>query len=110
MFVMPLQATTAVNYVGEGSMDVFGYRKDLRTDLKRGDTVVSFGQAMYLSQELRDTRELVTSVVIAVYTLNSSIVAQQFTRPCFKAADDVAALTGVPPMHVCVRCHMEFRD
>ena len=110
VFVMPLQSTTAVNYVGEGSMDVFGYRKDLRTDLKRGDTVVSFGQAMYLSQELRDTRELVTSVVIAVYTLNSSILAEPFTRPCFKAADDVAALTGVPPMHVCVSCHMEIRD
>jgi len=110
VFVMPLQATTAVNYVGEASLDVFGHRKDLSTDLKRGDTVVSLGQSLYLSQERRDTCELVTSVVIAVYSLNSSIPAQHFTQPCFKAANDVAALTGVPPMHVCVRCHVEIRD
>ena len=73
VFVMPLQATTAVTYVGQTPVDVFGYRKDLRTELDRGDTVVSFGEALYLCREMKQTRELVTSIVVAVYTIDSNI-------------------------------------
>ena len=110
VFVMPLQATTAVTYVGQTPVDVFGYRKDLRTDIDLGDTVVSFGQALYLGREMKQTRELVTSIVVAVYTIDSSIPTAPFTRPHFQAANELAALTGVPPMQVCVGCHVEIRD
>jgi hypothetical protein len=110
VFVMPLQATTSVTYVGQTSVDVFGYRKDLRTELDLGDTVVSFGQALYLGREMKQTRELVTSIVVAVYTIDSNIPTAPFTRPHFQAANELAALTGVPPMQVCVGCHMEIRD
>ena len=110
VFVMPLQDTTAVKYVGENAMDVFGCRVDLQTELGRGDTVLSFGQSLYLSREMKPSRELVTSIVVAVYTTDSSIPVQPFTRPYYKAADDLAALTGVPPMQVCVSCHAEIRD
>ena len=112
VFVMPFQVTTAVNYVGEMPMDVFGYRKDLRTELHLGDSVVSFGQALYLGREMKQTRELVTSIVVAVYTIDSNVPTPPFTRPNFRAANELAALTGVPPMQlqVCVRCYGEIRD
>ena len=110
VFVMPLQATTAVTYVGQTPLNVFGYRKDLRTDIDRGDTIVSFGQALYLGREMKQTRELVTSIVVAVYTIDSNIPAAPFTRPHFQAANELAALTGVPPKQVCVGCHVEIRD
>jgi hypothetical protein len=107
---MPLQATTAVTYVGKTPMNVFGYRKDLRTDIDRGDTVLSFGQALYFGREMKQTRELVTSIVVAVYTIDSTIASAPFTRPRYHAANELAALTGVPPMQVCVRCYAEIRD
>ena len=110
VFVMPLQATTSVTYVSETALDVFGCRVDLHTELGRGDTVLSFGQSLYLSREMKPSRELVTSIVVAVYSIDSHIPVQHFTRPYFKAADDLAALTGVPPMQVCVACHAEIRD
>ena len=110
VFVMPLQATTAVNYMGDMPMDVFGYRKDLRTELHLGDTAVSFGQALYLGREVKQRRELVTSIVVAVYTIDSNVRTPPFTRPNFRAANEIAALTGVPPMQVCVRCYAEIRD
>ena len=110
VFVMPLQATTAVTYVGKTPMNVFEYRKDLRTDIDRGDTVLSFGQALYFGREMKQTRELVTSIVVAVYTIDSTIASAPFTRPRYHAANELAALTGVPPMQVCVGCHVEIRD
>ena len=107
---IPLNACGALRYVSPAQVDVYGNRENFGPEVNVGQVVISIGVPLYLTRyRCVDRNLLVTSVLFMVLSTRSTPFTT-FTKPCFRAADDLEGATGVPPTQVCVCCNGLIRD
>ena len=110
VIAIPLNTYGALRYVSPTQVDVYGNRQDFNPEVKVGQVLISIGVPLYLTRYRSvDPNMLVTSILFLVLSTRT-IPFTPFTQPCFRAADELESITGVPPTQLCICCNGHIRD